>query len=90
MDFKIDKPRRRRKRNSAITFILFTSTIFAFLICALLLFQDFAFHMRLMMGPKAPSSLKITLVCLLAPQAMICFVCPSKLSDHLNLSRYAL
>lgn len=39
MDFKIDKPRRRRKRNSAITFILFTSTIFAFLICALLLFS---------------------------------------------------
>ena len=39
MDFKIDKPRRRRKRNSAITFILFTSTIFAFLICVLLLFS---------------------------------------------------
>ena len=40
MDFKVERPRkRRRKRNSAITFLLFTSTIFAFILCAILLFS---------------------------------------------------
>ena len=39
MDLKIERTKRRRKRNSAIVFILFTSTIFAFILCIVLLFS---------------------------------------------------
>jgi len=38
MDFKTYKPRKRRKKNSAVTIMLITSTIFAFILCAVLLF----------------------------------------------------
>lgn len=39
MDFKREKTKKRRKKNSAIIFILFTSTIFSFILCIFLLFS---------------------------------------------------
>ena len=39
MDFERKRPRRRRKKNPAIIFILFTTTIFAFTLCGFFLFS---------------------------------------------------
>lgn len=39
MDFKRKRSQKKKKKNSAIIFVLFTSTLFAFTLCAFLLFS---------------------------------------------------